>query len=98
MCWSAPFTDVVMAKQWGKQSACGGLTTIMIQSGEMHAGGEVGNGGGWGRRERGREEKAARTKDLFLSQLKSAHLSKMFAPRGTQLSNYVSLLNLGLKL
>lgn len=95
MCWSAPFTDVVMAKQWGKQPAHGGLTTIMIQSREMHAGGQVGR---WGRRERGREEKAVRTKDLLLGQLKSGHLSKMFAPRGTQLSHYASPWNLGLKL
>lgn len=44
------------------------------------------------------EEKAVRTKDIFPSQLKSAHLSKMFAPRGTQLPNYASPRNLGLKL
>lgn len=48
----------------------------------------------WG----GREEKAVRTKDLFLSQLKSGHLSKMFAPGGTQLSHYASPWNLGLML
>lgn len=54
MGWSAPFTDVVMAKQGGKQSACGGLTTIIIQSGEMHAGEEVGRLGKKRKREGGK--------------------------------------------